>query len=506
MKTEIILADKFAQYLSDVIKDLPSKVLFNKGITGCGGTTLEIKSKRDSLILVPNINLVINKTNAHSNLIGVYGETSKLEFMTQFKRNTAYKKIISTYDSIVKVIDWVGDSIYDYFLLIDEYHILFNSYSFRYEAINTVLSLYDKFTNYCFMTATPLSEENILEEIKSLDRVSIEWPQAVKVTTTVKNVYHTSKALIQLIEDSKDCDYNLHIFINSINTIRAVIKAISVTNFRTICSKNAAGTDKKLGGKLKVESINSPVKKINFYTATAFEGVDIYDPVGKTVVVSDTNISQSLVDISTLFIQICGRLRDSIYKDQALLICNLSNHRYLQYKNKQEFENNSANLVNSARNYEREFALQGPDKSRIDIESWNEIPMFYQDRYIGKKDNMLIYDHNLKKVDYQNYDVLNRVFSNTISVMNQINSTNKAQVREDSNPIYMDIYNALPELTLEIQEAHYILYPIFKKYNIDSVEKTKLLSIIADKKWKRINNINTRIYDFTKLKFLVSQL
>lgn len=108
--------------------------------------------------------------------------------------------------------------------------------------------------------------------------------------------------------------------------------------------------------------------------------------------------------------------------------------------------------------------------------------MFYQDRYIGKKDNMLIYDPNLKKVDYQNYDVLNRVFSNTISVMNQINSTNKAQVREDSNPIYMDIYNALPELTLEIQEAHYILYPIFKKYNIDSVEKTKLLSIIADKK------------------------
>lgn len=105
MKTEIIIADKSAQYLSDVIKDLPSKVLFNKGITGCGGTTLEIKSKRNSLILVPNINLVVNKTNAHSNLIGVYGETSKLEFMTQFKRNTAYKKIISTYDSVVKVID-----------------------------------------------------------------------------------------------------------------------------------------------------------------------------------------------------------------------------------------------------------------------------------------------------------------------------------------------------------------------------------------------------------------
>lgn len=133
--------------------------------------------------------------------------------------------------------------------------------------------------------------------------------------------------------------------------------------------------------------------------------------------------------------------------------------------------------------------------------------MFYQNKYIGKKNNILIYDPNLKKVDYQNYDVLNRVFSNTISVMNQINSTNKAQVREDSNPIYMDIYNILPELFVTAKEVHYILYPIFRKYNINSSnEEILLLQTIADRKKKRINGINTLIYDFTKLKFLVSQL
>lgn len=91
--------------------------------------------------------------------------------------------------------------------------------------------------------------------------------------------------------------------------------------------------------------------------------------------------------------------------------------------------------------------------------------------------------------------------------MNQINSTNKAQVREDSNPIYMDIYNILPELFVTAKEVHYILYPIFRKYNINSSnEEILLLQTIADRKKKRINGINTLIYDFTKLKFLVSQL
>ena len=71
------IAESTDNYLSDVITELPSNCLFNKGITGCGGTTLEIESKRNSLILVPTINLVINKTAAYKNLIGVYGDIYK---------------------------------------------------------------------------------------------------------------------------------------------------------------------------------------------------------------------------------------------------------------------------------------------------------------------------------------------------------------------------------------------------------------------------------------------
>lgn len=67
----VIKANDQAKFLSDVIDTIPANCLFDKGITGCGGTTLEIKSKRNSLILVPNVNLILNKIEAHENLIGV---------------------------------------------------------------------------------------------------------------------------------------------------------------------------------------------------------------------------------------------------------------------------------------------------------------------------------------------------------------------------------------------------------------------------------------------------
>lgn len=50
-----------SRFLSEVMTELPSNVLLNKGITGCGGTYVELNSKRNSLVLVPTIELAKNK-------------------------------------------------------------------------------------------------------------------------------------------------------------------------------------------------------------------------------------------------------------------------------------------------------------------------------------------------------------------------------------------------------------------------------------------------------------
>lgn len=70
------------------------------------------------------------------------------------------------------------------------------------------------------------------------------------------------------------------------------------------------------------------MKRINFYTSTCFEGCDIYDPDGMTYIVSDGRRANTLVDISTLFTQICGRIRNSRYQDRVTHI--FSTTRYSQ--------------------------------------------------------------------------------------------------------------------------------------------------------------------------------
>lgn len=72
MSTSIIKIDNRYRYLSQVISELPSHCLIDKGITGCGGTTVELLAPRDSIILSPTKNLVLSKEN--EDYLGVTGD------------------------------------------------------------------------------------------------------------------------------------------------------------------------------------------------------------------------------------------------------------------------------------------------------------------------------------------------------------------------------------------------------------------------------------------------
>ncbi|KAA6304121.1 hypothetical protein EZS27_044236, partial [termite gut metagenome] len=79
-------------------------------------------------------------------------------------------KIAVTYDSLERLITLLlesGIDVYnDYYLLVDEYHILFNSYACRNNAVKKVLKHSQKFKEVTYMTATPIEEEFMLKELK----------------------------------------------------------------------------------------------------------------------------------------------------------------------------------------------------------------------------------------------------------------------------------------------------------------------------------------------------
>ena len=58
-----IEAPKGCKWLSQFMDKLPVNCLFDKGITGCGGTELALRNGKNTIIAVPYVALVDNKTS-----------------------------------------------------------------------------------------------------------------------------------------------------------------------------------------------------------------------------------------------------------------------------------------------------------------------------------------------------------------------------------------------------------------------------------------------------------
>lgn len=412
MNNETILLNEHYKYLSDYYSELPSNCILNKGITGCGGTTVEINASRNSIIVVPTKELVRNKSDG-INIYGLFGDIKGNKGIKNYiDTKEGYKKIITTYDSLSRVISVIGESAFtDYFLLIDEYHIFFNYYSLRNKAIREVLSTFRKFNNFCFMTATGLTEETMIEELKDIKIITLDWSEKVPVKVNVIETRFTLKTIELEIYKCLSSDYNLHIFFNSVKSISSTIKKMEIEfDYRIICSSNS---QKNL--KLNFNHSTDPVSKINFYTAACFEGVDIYDPVGKTIVLSDSNIATTIYDISTLFVQICGRLRDSKYKDEVTFILNPKQNRYA---NKPDFNKNIEFGIATI-----ESINKGSDLfKQSQLEKLKKSPELYHDYYVILENGDLKYDDNLRKVDCHNYEIVNKVYNTTLNVLMELNA------------------------------------------------------------------------------------
>lgn len=131
-------------------------------------------------------------------------------------------------------------------------------------------------------------------------------------------------------------DINLHIFLNSVEDITEICKKAELTsdNTRIVCSTK--GNKDKLPKGFEIAATTDPVKRINFYTSTCFEGHDIYDENGQIIIVSNPWKRHTLLDISTTLIQICGRIRDSRYRNGIIQI--YSETRYHNDVTLEEYE------------------------------------------------------------------------------------------------------------------------------------------------------------------------
>lgn len=455
MRNESITAPKGTKYVSDLLDRLVftdrfndkdfARCILDKGKTGCGGTHVAITNEYHSLIAMPYKNLVYNKMMQHKDLLGVTGDTRDKEIVRYIHEHRDRLKIATTYNSINRVIKLLQENGVDprseMDLLVDEAHVLTNSYLFRMNAIKKLITTCQQFDRVTYMTATPVDRDFLLEELIDLPVVRIEWeePELTGIRSIyAKDLIHATVGLIELERG----DSNLHLFVNSVDFIGKVIKAgnLSPDDVRVVCSTESQGRGKKsnqskLGSSYLIEDTTTPVKKINFYTSTAFEGCDIYDRKGKTYIITDIHRNHTLLDMGTLFIQVAGRIRNSIYRGDITHLYNTN-----QYRNEvsfEEFERATNNQISASKSFVNEINRMTEDNRIPVIKSLMQTG--FDGKYITWDDQtyLLKYDPNLLKMDVRNFKLTNHDYTSLESVQEEyrkrglmLNSQYEAIVKE----------------------------------------------------------------------------
>jgi hypothetical protein len=465
---------KEINYLGEFITDLPKNCIFDKGKVGCGGTTVAINNPENYIICVPFVSLIKNKLAQHNNLFGFYEKVSIKELKAFIKNGG--NKIMVTYDSLEKLISYINPL--EYNLLIDELHILFLQYSFRRNAVQKVLPNYTKFKSFCFMTATPVENDFMLEELKNLPIIEAVWTDVKEVTVnSVKCEKDVKGTVINIVEKFLSGKYegNGYFFVNSVEFIREVAEFCGLTDdtTRVIYSDN-----NKTQLLVKRGYTTDPTKKINFVTSTAFEGADIYDEQGRIYIISDNKKPHTLTDISTQFQQIAGRIRNTKYWNTITHI--FTETRYYNNLTYEEFKTICGKQVDRV---ESKLVQLG----NLDQDLRKDV-MMPLESYVVKEDDLFSFDPNLVKIDLYNFKITKCLYKLRVNVVKALRTENFTVKEFDSsikNPIIdvskveMSFKDVVEELEKtedeEFKLAAYEKYPFLEnaieKIGFDGIKK-----------------------------------
>lgn len=271
------------------------------------------------------------------------------------------------------------------------------------------------------MTATPIEREYILEELKHLPICEINWPHLAEIHVRSRQ---TSKPAQYIVKECRkildgNLPYNLHIFVNSVEFIAKVIDLAKLTpdQVKVVCSTsgdNSENNQRKLGKYYPIDQPSDSVKKINFYTSTCFEGCDLYDENGVTFIVSDGNKAHTLLDISTLFTQICGRVRDSKYKREIIHV--FSTTKYSREVTLDEYVAATQKTLKEAVQYAQEINALS-DKTRV--KTLSKIK-YINEQYVRIEDNKLVVDKNLANMDIVNFKICRHIYRTYVNLSSEL--------------------------------------------------------------------------------------
>ena len=334
MQTEDILLQQ-GQWLANALKikypqsngEIPTNVILKKTLPGLGATYGEINTRispRDSIIIEPNVPVILGKTKDKPELLAVKEGCTVPQIKRYLSNNSIpYKKLLTTPESFWKIKEACKElniNIYtSFFCLFDECEKIVQDIDFR-DKITQPINDFFNFTNKAFVSATPvkMSHPEFENQGFKILKVKPQYNYKKNLDLIITDNYEIE--VLQKIRALKNSDC-VCIFLNKTDSIEKLVHTLGIKNQSKIfCSEKSVQKLKNMNiGYTDVfNQIDLPLAKYNFFTCRFFSAVDI-EIREKPDIIMLTNLNDAnhtMIDPFTEAIQIYGRFRDKYHRGQ----------------------------------------------------------------------------------------------------------------------------------------------------------------------------------------------
>ena len=307
------------EWLLDALKRIghsmiPSNCILNKTLTGLGATHSEIHSKRSSIIIEPNVPVILGKLDENENLEAVYAKCTPYNLKKYLQMDIQYKKIITTPESFKKIrkaAEELHINIYkSFFCLFDECEKVTQDIDYRRKIAQPIYDFF-QFEQKAFVSATPLPMSHPEFERQGFQIIKVEpdFDYRKDLTLIVTNSYFRwLNIVLDHLKDSK----HICIFFNVTDGIAELISNLGITDYKVFCSQDSVNKLLKLGMMNAYSQITYPLAKYNFFTCRFYSALDIHMGKHKPDIIMLTDLrtaNWTMIDPFTEAIQIQGRFR-----------------------------------------------------------------------------------------------------------------------------------------------------------------------------------------------------
>ena len=310
---------KAKEWLSDALKrvgldNIPTNTVLDKTLTGLGATYGEINSRRNSIIIEPNVPVILGKLDENENLEAVYRNCVPYTIKKYLQMDIPFKKIMTTPESFAKIRKaafQLDINIYkDFFCLFDECEKLTQDIDYRRKIAQPIYDFF-KFENKALVSATPLEMSHPEFEKQEFQKIKIvpDYDYKRNLRLVVTNSYlRTLKAELQRLQSSK----HICIFFNVTDGIANIIESLNIKDYKVFCSEESVKKLQRRGLFNAYSELTYPLAKYNFFTCRFYSALDIRigNNIPDVLMLTDLRTAQwTIIDPFTEAIQIQGRFR-----------------------------------------------------------------------------------------------------------------------------------------------------------------------------------------------------